>query len=208
MNYKFKPTENKVTTTTLFGVGFLFIMENKNYFTHDYRSRLDTKLLEVRMKHGMEGFGVYWGLVEMLHEGNGTIQMKPDVIAYEFRCNVELVKDIVSICFERTEDDLITCNRVMENLRIRKEKFESKSEKGRDAANKRWGKDRSPMGDVWVDDGFGMGNHAKEKEKEKEKVKEIDLKIDSISDLTSTPTPSFAELFYQGVSAVDYIKNK
>jgi hypothetical protein len=185
-------------------------MENKNYFTHDYRSRLDTKLLEVRMKHGMEGFGVYWGLVEMLHEGNGTIQMKPDVIAYEFRCNVELVKDIVSICFERTEDDLITCNRVMENLRIRKEKFESKSEKGRDAANKRWGKDRSPMGDVWVDDGFGMGNHAKEKEKEKEKekVKEIDLKIDSISDLTSTPTPSFAELFYQGVSAVDYIKNK
>ncbi len=24
MNYKFKPTENKVTTTTLFGVGFLF----------------------------------------------------------------------------------------------------------------------------------------------------------------------------------------
>jgi hypothetical protein len=183
-------------------------MENKNYFTHDYRSRLDTKLLEVRMKHGMEGFGVYWGLVEMLHEGNGTIQMKPDVIAYEFRCNVELVKDIVNICFERTEDDLITCNRVMENLRIRKEKFESKSEKGRDAANKRWGKDRSPMGDVWVDDGFGMGNHAKEKEKEKEKVKEIDLKIDSISDLTSTPTPSFAELFYQGVSAVDYIKNK
>ncbi len=112
-------------------------MENKNYFTHDYRSRLDTKLLEVRMKHGMEGFGVYWGLVEMLHEGNGTIQMKPDVIAYEFRCNVELVKDIVNICFERTEDDLITCNRVMENLRIRKEKFESKSEKGRDAANKR-----------------------------------------------------------------------
>jgi len=206
MNYKFKPTENKVTSTTLFGVGFLFIMENKNYFTHDYRSRLDTKLLEVRMKHGMEGFGVYWGLVEMLHEGNGTIQMKPDVIAYEFRCNVELVKDIVSICFERTEDDLITCNRVMENLRIRKEKFESKSEKGRDAANKRWGKDRSPMGDVWVDDGFGMGNHAKEKEKEK--VKEIDLKIDSISDLTSTPTPSFAELFYKGVSAVDYIKNK
>jgi len=192
-------------------------MENKNYFTHDYRSRLDTKLLEVRMKHGMEGFGVYWGLVEMLHEGNGTIQMKPDVIAYEFRCNVELVKDIVNICFERTEDDLITCNRVMENLRIRKEKFESKSEKGRDAANKRWGKDRSPMDDVWVDDrfsmgdpyeldGFGMGNHAKEKEKEKEK--EIDLKIDSISDLTSTPTPSFAELFYQGVSAVDYIKNK
>ncbi len=81
MNYKFKPTENKVTSTTLFGVGFLFIMENKNYFTHDYRSRLDTKLLEVRMKHGMEGFGVYWGsrkVVEKYFDANGVIFLEDD----------------------------------------------------------------------------------------------------------------------------------
>ena len=29
MNYKFKPTENKVTTTTLFGVGFLLLWKTK-----------------------------------------------------------------------------------------------------------------------------------------------------------------------------------
>ena len=81
-------------------------METKNYFQHDYRSRLDSKLLEVRMKHGMAGFGIYWCLVEMLHEGNGVIKMKPEVIAFELQVSVEIIKDIINICFE-TDGDVV-----------------------------------------------------------------------------------------------------
>ena len=38
------------------------------YFSHDYGSRNDPKLVKVLMKLKQEGKGVYWDLIEMLYE--------------------------------------------------------------------------------------------------------------------------------------------
>jgi hypothetical protein len=114
-------------------------METINYFKHDYRSRDDKKLMKVRMKHKMTGVGVYWSLVEMLHEGMGYVDFDLELISYQLDVEPEIVESVISLCFS-IEDNKITCERVKSNLKYRMEKYNEKSEKGRAAANKRWGK--------------------------------------------------------------------
>lgn len=155
-------------------------METKNYFQHDYRSRLDIKLLEIRMKHGIEGFGVYWALVEMLHEGNGYIKMKPEVVAFELQCSVEIVKDVIELCFE-IDNDAITCKRVKENLAIREEKRLAKSKAGKKGMDKRWNSYNTTI----TKDNTTITKYNIEKEKEKEIV--IDKVKDKLLQVYTAP---------------------
>ena len=154
-----------------------------NYFQHDYRSRLDIKLLKIRKRHGMTGFGVYWALVEMLHEGNGFIEMDAETIAYELQCDEQIVKDVIELCFDYFENN-VTCNRVIDNLKFRREKASAKSKQGTQAVNIRWEKyrasliqnDTESIPSVYEPNTNTIPNHTieKEKEKEKGKVKDID----------------------------------
>lgn len=161
-----------------------------NYFQHDYRSRLDKKLLKIRKKHGMAGVGVYWSLVEMLHEGSGFIEMDSETIAYELQCDEEIVKDVIEICFEYFEDN-VTCNRVIENLQFRREKASAKSKQATEAVNSRWEKYRASLiqndteriPSVYKPNTKVIRSYTIEKEKEKE----IDIDKDIDKDiLTST----------------------
>lgn len=143
-----------------------------NYFQHDYRSRLDMKLLEIRMKHGMTGFGIYWCLVEMLHEGNGVIKMKPEVIAFELQVPVEIIKDVINICFE-TDGEVVTCNRVKQNLAIREEKRLAKSKAGIKGMEKRWSNNNKSITNdntTITKHNTTITKHNIEKEKEKDIV--------------------------------------
>lgn len=151
-----------------------------NYFQHDYRSRLDKKLLKIRMKHGWSGIGIYWALTEMLHEGNGFIEMDIETIAFELQCDEQIVKDIIEICFEYFEGN-VTCNRVIENLQFRREKASAKSKQATEAVNKRWEKYRNSIQNntndipiVYEPNTQPIPNHTIEKEKEKEKGIDID----------------------------------
>jgi hypothetical protein len=116
-------------------------METINYFTHDYRARDDYKLIKVRMKHQMAGVGVYWCLVEMLHEGMAKIDYDLDVLSFQLLVDKQIIDDVIKDCFS-VEDNKITCQRVKDNLTLRMEKYNKKSEDGKAAANKRWNKDR------------------------------------------------------------------
>lgn len=178
-------------------------MEATNYFQHDYRSRMDKKLLKIRMKHQMAGVGVYWSLVEMLHEGNGFIEMDTETIAFDLQTDEQIVKDVISICFDYMDDN-ITCSRVIENLEFRQQKWETKSQKGKEAADKRWAEYRKakgdvskpytkPMGDLYQTYTNVIPNYAIEKEKEKEIDKDIDKDI-SISNNTIKRTYTIEEL--------------
>ena len=112
-------------------------METINYFIHDYRSRDDKKLLKVRMKHQMTGVGVYWCLVELLHEGMGYVDHDLELLSFQLQVDEEVIKSVVDICFS-VDGDKITCERVKSNLTYRMEKYNQKSDKGKAAANKRW----------------------------------------------------------------------
>jgi hypothetical protein len=145
----------------------------KYYFQHDNYSRDDEKLIEVRMKHQMAGIGVYWCLVEMLHEGNGYIETKPKLLAFQLQVDEQVINDVVEICFS-VEDGKITCKRVKQNLSEREEKFKKKQEIGRNNVLKgRWNKDTTtiPTHTTTIpNDSKVIPNHTIEKKKEKEKV--------------------------------------
>ena len=152
----------------------------KFYFQHDNHSREDEKLIEVRMKHQMVGIGVYWCLVEMLHESNGYIETKPKLLAFQLQVDEQVINDVIEICF-LVEDDRITCNRVKQNLNERQEKFKKKQEIGRQNVSKRWNKDTNTISTDTTtipNDSKVIPNHTIvieiEKEKEIGKDKEID----------------------------------
>ena len=114
-------------------------LNTKYYFQHDYNSRSDGKMIEIRMKHGMCGVGTYWSMVEMLHENEGYIDLKPNRLAYELGTDEQMINDIVELCFSIV-DGKITCDRVIENLNHRIEIKEKKSNAGKLGMANRWNK--------------------------------------------------------------------
>jgi hypothetical protein len=164
-------------------------MKNNFYFQHDYHSREDGKLLEIKMKHGMSGVGTYWCLVEMLHEGGGYIETKQNLLAFQLQVDEQIITDIVERCFS-VEDDKITSNRVKLNLFEREQKKIHNQEKGKRGAEVRWNKTKpdpnkgivevinnhsTTIVELYPDYSSTIVNDAKgkgkEKEKEKDKVK-------------------------------------
>ena len=92
------------------------------------------------MKYGLEGYGLFWILVEMLHENNGEMQYNPDILAFEYNCTEELVKGVVDLSFN-VDDGMIVSERVKRNLEERLEKKTRKRDAGKLGAAARWNKD-------------------------------------------------------------------
>ena len=113
--------------------------KNAYFFSHDCNARLDEKMLAVRMKHGVEGYGVYFMLIERLTEAADHMSKREyDALAFDFRCKNELVQSVVEDfnLFQFTEDGEKFYS---ESLIKRMEILEDVRNKRRAAANKRWG---------------------------------------------------------------------
>lgn len=81
--------------------------KNAYFFSHDCNARNDEKILAVRMKHKVEGYGVYFMIIERLVESTDYMSIKDyNLIAFDLRVSAELVKSIVEKfgLFEFTED--------------------------------------------------------------------------------------------------------
>ena len=50
-------------------------MNKSYYFSHDYNSANDVKILFLRQQLGMEGYGIYWFLVENLAQAAGILPL-------------------------------------------------------------------------------------------------------------------------------------
>ena len=109
------------------------------YFSHDYTSRSDDKIKRLLRKHGMQGYGIFWAIVEDLYINGNKIAEDYEGIAYDLRIDAETAKSIIQD-FElfEVENGLIRSNAI--NVRIEKRNIASK--KGRESADKRWDDDR------------------------------------------------------------------
>jgi hypothetical protein len=117
----------------------------KQYFSHDYNARADQKIKKLLVKHGMTGYGVYWALVEDLYNNANAMRTDYDCIAYDLRCDVNLVKTVIEDfnLFQIT-GNCFSSESVARRLFMRNEK----SDKARESARKRWG---SANGDGYED---------------------------------------------------------
>ncbi|MDR2293352.1 MAG: DUF4373 domain-containing protein [Prevotellaceae bacterium] len=82
-------------------------MKQTNYFSHDSNARNDDKIIAVRMKHGMEGYGVYFAIIERMRDSNDYFHVKDyNIIAFDLRVSNTLIKSIVEDfgLFQCTDD--------------------------------------------------------------------------------------------------------
>lgn len=71
-------------------------MKKAFYFQHDYNARNDPKLQDLLIKHGVEGIGVYWCIVEMLYEQDGFLELRScKSIAFALHVDYSLVESVV-----------------------------------------------------------------------------------------------------------------
>lgn len=67
-----------------------------SYFPHDSNARNDERLVNVRMKHGPAGYGVYFMLVERLREDSEYMSVVDyNLIAFDLRIDASLAKSII-----------------------------------------------------------------------------------------------------------------
>jgi len=66
------------------------------YFSHDSNARNDEKILAMRMELGMEGYGVYWSIIEKMRENTDYMcSNEYKVIAFDLRVDENTVEKLV-----------------------------------------------------------------------------------------------------------------
>ena len=144
------------------------------YFSHDSNARNDQRLLKIRMKHGMEGYGIYFAIVEMLREQQDYILTLPDIpcIAYDLRVEIGLIEEIVFNydLFEVDDDKFYS-----RSLKRRMEKLDEKK-KVRAEAGRKGGKTTAKV--KQKDSNATAVKKSKVKENKVNKVKDINKRYD------------------------------
>lgn len=68
------------------------------YFSHDANSRNDLKCVKLRQELGMEGYGIFWAIIEILRESDGYKLKISDLetISFDLKCKLDVVKSVVN----------------------------------------------------------------------------------------------------------------
>lgn len=89
------------------------------WYKHDSNANTDARLRRVRMKYGMEGYGLYWYCLELIaqnvekHNLSFELEHDSEIIAHDTGIHCELVQDMMAYMvelglFEQSEG-IITC---------------------------------------------------------------------------------------------------
>ena len=122
-------------------------MNKSYYFSHDYNSANDVKILFLRQQLGMEGYGIYWFLVENLAQAGGILPLNiTPVLAMQMQTNEVKVKAVIEEfnLFTIAEDGFFS-RRLNDHLGLRKKL----SDKGKIGAATRW-KNRDANGEAYT----------------------------------------------------------
>ena len=156
----------------------------KDYFSHDYNSRNDTKLVRAGMKFGLcQAIGAYWCIVEMLYEEGGYLPLTEyERITFELRCSNELITYLIndSELFEN-DGEMFWSNTAIERLKMRA----AKSDKARKSIETRWAKKCNTN----VSKTNNERNTSKEKESENESKEKECINTPLSPAIAPTPSP-------------------
>lgn len=105
------------------------------YFSHDYNARNDEKIKRLIRKHGMQGYGVFWSIVEDLYNNANALRTDYEGIAYDLRSDSEIIASVINdFDLFIFKGDFFGSNSVQERLDQRN----NKSESARKSASYRW----------------------------------------------------------------------
>jgi len=143
------------------------------YFSHDYNARNDEKIKLLIRKHGMNGYGIFWSIVEDLYNNANALRLDFEGIAFDLRTDKDIVKSIIN------DFDLFVIeggNFGSLSIQKRLEERNEKSKKAQTSALKRWANkrvDANALQTQYECNAINKGKERKEKEiKETEEIKE------------------------------------
>jgi hypothetical protein len=112
------------------------------YFSHDANSQDDPKCMVLIDQLGMEGYGIFWALIEKLRSASGyklPVSISGS-LSKRWGTSKEKVQAVIENynLFQLTEDNDFFSERLIHSMEL-------KSLKARESANKRWNKDANAM---------------------------------------------------------------
>ena len=108
----------------------------KTYFNHDSTARNDYRIIKMRSKLGMEAYGIFWSVLEMLFtEENKLCVDDYDSLAFGLQCDRELLKQVIEdFDLFVIEDGCFYSRRLNKHI----DDINNKSNKAKESVNKRW----------------------------------------------------------------------
>lgn len=113
-------------------------MSGNSYFSHDSNARNSDKLLPLRMNMSVDGYGIYFMILERLREEPDYMSVKDyNMLAFDFRVGSDKVKSVIENfgLFSFTDDGKRFYS---ESFMRRMNKKDEKTVKARESANIRW----------------------------------------------------------------------
>ena len=155
---------------------FYFMINKSYYFQHDYNAANDEKILYLRSIYGMQGYGLYWYFIELMHQSpDSKLKCKLiNGIAYQLNIDIDLLLSYYNNCIDIelfiTDGNLYWSERVLINKELQDEKRKIKSFAGKKGMEKRWG---------ITEDNIVIteNNKGKESKLKESKVKETKVKV-------------------------------
>lgn len=151
-------------------------MKDAYYFSHDSNARNDQRIMKLRMKYGMVGYGIYWSIIEILREQEDySLNIKDvDSIVYELREPEEMILSVIKdFDLFVIKNNVFYSNSLKKRMRLREEK----SDKARESARARWNNKDKTHTDK---DANAMRTHTERNAIKERKVKESIYMVDFI----------------------------
>lgn len=139
------------------------------YFSHDSNALTDTKILNMRADYGLEGYGLYWAIIEMMrNEEDYQLEFSKNTFrAIKTLTNTTIdIEKYIKDCIEdyklfQQQDEKFYSNSLLKRMLIK----DKKSAIAREKAQKRWNSNAIDMQEQCP------SNANKEKEIKENKIK-------------------------------------
>jgi uncharacterized protein YdaU (DUF1376 family) len=108
----------------------------KTYFLHQSDSFTDYKIIKMRSKLGIESYGIFWAVLELLFKEENKLCIDDyEPLAYSLQCDADKLKSVIEdFDLFVIEDDCFYSKRLNEHI----EEINNKSNKAKENAAKRW----------------------------------------------------------------------
>jgi hypothetical protein len=167
-------------------------MKDAYYFSHDFNARNDQKIVGMRTEYGMEGYGMYFMLLEIMGESSNyridlNAKFSYNALAAQLMVDVLNLKTFIDDCVSEfelfyVEDGFLCSTSFLNRMKLKNEK----SEKARESALKRWGKTESATDETECE----HSNEKTQPQCERNALKESKVnKTNQIKEKKETPIP-------------------
>ena len=172
----------------------------KTYLQHQSNSFTDIKIIKMRSKLGIESYGIFWALLELLfNEENKLCIDDYSVLAFSLQCDADKLKSVIEdFDLFVIEDGCFYSKRLNNHI----DTINSKSIKAKESASKRWNNANAKRTDSVRNAKYSIEDKSKE---DKNKVKKNKRGVDYYNDISF---PDYYDIHYAKRIEQDVNKTK